>query len=96
MNQGKLYQRIVFMIQMQKEKKEISIHLKQVLLMKVNGLVDLEMDTEFNNGQMELDMKDNGETIEPMEKENSLISMGIFMKETGLMIRLTDMEYITI
>jgi hypothetical protein len=96
MNLGKLYQRIVFMIQMQKEKKEISIHLKQVLHMKVNGLVDLEMDMEFNNGQTELDMKDNGETIEPMEKENSLISMGIFMKEIGLMIRLTGMEYITI
>ena len=84
------------MIQMQREKKEISIHLKQVLHMKVNGLVDSEMDMESNNGQMELDMKDNGEIIEPMEKENSHILMETFMKEIGLTIRLMDMESIII
>jgi len=96
MSLEKLYQRIVFMIRMQKEKKEISTRLRQELHMKVNGLVDLEMDTESNNGQTELDTKDNGETIEPTEKESLLISMVIFTKETGSMIRPTVMEYIII
>ena len=64
--------------------------------MKENGLVDLEMATEFNNGQMELDTKVNGETIELTEKENLRTSMVTFTKETGSMTRQTDMEYITI
>ena len=96
MNREKQYQRIVSMIQMLKERKEIYIHLKLELLMKVNGLEVSEMVMEFSNGQMELDMKDNGEITEPMEKENSLILMVIFMREIGLMIRQMVMEYIII
>ena len=64
--------------------------------MKVSGLEDSEMDTEFSNGQMVQDMKDNGEIIEHMEKENSLTLMETSMKETGSMIRQMVMEYIII
>jgi hypothetical protein len=84
------------MIRMLKEKKEVFIRLRQEQHMKVNGLVDLEMATEFNNGQMEQDTKVNGETIELTEKESLRTSMVTFMKETGSMTRQTDMEYITI
>jgi hypothetical protein len=84
------------MIQMLKEKKEVFIRLRQEQHMKANGLVDLEMATEFNNGQMEQDTKVNGETIELTEKESLRTSMVTFMKETGSMTRQTDMEYITI
>ena len=55
-----------------------------------------EMVTEYNNGQMVLDMKDNGEIIGLMEKESLHILMGTYTKEIGLMIRLTDMEFIII
>jgi len=96
MNLEKQYQRIVCMIQMLKEKKEVFIRLRQEQHMKANGLVDLEMATEFNNGQMEQDTKVNGETIELTEKESLRTSMVTFMKETGSMTRQTDMEYITI
>jgi len=84
------------MIRMLKEKKEVFIRLRQEQHMKVNGLVDLEMATEFNNGQMEQDTKVNGETIELTEKESLRTSMVTFTKETGSMTRQTDMEYITI
>ena len=84
------------MIQMQNEKKEIYIHSKLVQHMKVNGLEVSEMDMGFNNGLMEPDMKDNGEIIELMERENSHILMVTFMRETGLTIKLMDMEFIII
>ncbi len=96
MNLEKQYQRIVCMIRMLKEKKEVFIRLRQEQHMKANGLVDLEMATEFNNGQMEQDTKVNGETIELTEKESLRTSMVTFTKETGSMTRQTDMEYITI
>ena len=96
MNPGKQYQKIEFMIPMQKEKKEIYTHSKQAQHMKVNGLEDSEMDMEYNNGLMVQDMKVNGEIIEPMEKENSHISTEIFMRGIGSMIKQTDMEFIII
>ena len=41
-------------------------------------------------------MKDNGNSIKLMDKENFGIPMEIFMKDTGLMIKQMVMEYITI
>ena len=58
---------------MLKGKREAYTLLKLVLLMKENGSEDLEMGMECNNGQMERDMKANGEIIGLMEKENSHI-----------------------
>ena len=49
----------------------------------VNGLEALETDTEFKSGQMVLNMKDSGKTIELTEKENSSILTAIFMTEIG-------------
>ena len=51
--------------------------------MMVNGLEASEMVMEYKNGQMALNMKDNGRIIEPMEKVNLFILMVTFMMENG-------------
>lgn len=50
------------------------------------------MATEYKNGLMVLNTKDNGKIIEPMEKVNLSISMATFTTENGLTIRPTAME----
>ena len=45
-------------------------------------------------GQMELNMKVNGEIIKQMEKGNSGMPMEMFMKETGKTTRLTALAFI--
>ena len=84
------------MILMPKEREDLLIDLKQELSMMENGLVDLEMDMGSKNGRMVLDMKVSGEIIELMAKENLLTLMAMFMRETGLMIRPMEREYIII
>ena len=79
----KLFRAQKLMIQMPKENKEQSILSTQVLLTKVNGSVDSEMEMVRKNGQMELYILDNGTTTEPKVKENSFILTVMCMKVTG-------------
>jgi len=81
---------------MLKEREDLLIDLKQELCMMENGLVDLETDMEFKNGQMVLVMKANGEIIGPMVKANLLTLMVISTRENGSMTRLMEREYIII
>ena len=59
------------MIQMLSVRKETHILSRPVPLMMVSGLVASEMDLVHKNGQMVLNMKENGKIIEHMVKENS-------------------------
>jgi len=81
---------------MLKEREDLLIDLKQELCMMENGLVDLETDMEFKNGQMVLVMKANGEIIGLMVKANLLTLMVISTRENGSMTRLMEREYIII
>jgi len=81
---------------MLKEREDLLIDLKQELCMMENGLVDLETDMEFKNGQMVPVMKANGEIIGPMVKANLLTLMVISTRENGSMTRLMEREYIII
>jgi len=60
--------------------------------MKENGLDNKEMDMEFKYGQMELNMKDNGNKIGLMEKVSFGMSVEIFMMENGKKIELVVKE----
>lgn len=81
---------------MLKEREDLLIDLKQELCMMENGLVDLETDMEFKNGQMVLVMKVNGEITGPMVKANLLTLMVTSTRENGSMTRLMEREYIII
>jgi len=83
MKAEKLFLSLDNMILMPKEKKEILINSKLEPPTTVNGSEALETDTEFKSGQMVLNMKDSGKTIELTEKENSSILTAIFMTEIG-------------
>jgi hypothetical protein len=54
------------------------------------------MEEVYKYGQMGLDMKDIGEIIEQMVKEDLSMLMEISMKGNGLMIKLMDLENISI
>jgi len=71
------------MIQILRENKDQLILSTQELLMKVNGLEDLEMVMEHRNGQMVPFILDNGTTTEPKEKVNSSILTEMCMKVIG-------------
>ena len=58
------------MILMLKERKNLSILIKQAQHMKVNGMVVLEMDMVHKYGQMEQSMKVIGIMVELLVKEN--------------------------
>jgi len=83
MSQEKLFQKQEPTIQMQKEREDLLIDLKQEPFMMENGLVDSEMDLGFKNGQTVLVMKVSGKIIELMAKENLLTLMEIFTRENG-------------
>jgi hypothetical protein len=91
MSPERLSQSLDSMIHMPNEKREILIPLKQEPHMMVNGLEASVMDMVFKNGQMALNMKDNGRITELMERVNSFILMAIFMMENGSTIKLMDM-----
>lgn len=76
------------MIQMQRDNQGRCINLNQERSIKVSGEEVLEMGLANKFGQMEQFMKEIGKTIELTVKENLLILMVIFTKETGLTIRL--------
>lgn len=65
------------------------INFKVVRYTQANGKEDLEMDLENSNGLMELNILVNGKITKLMGKVNLFISMEIFMKAFGLMIKLT-------
>jgi len=96
MSQEKLSLKQEPTIRMLKEREDLLIDLKLELCMMENGLVDLETDMEFKNGQMVLVMKANGEIIGPMVKANLLTLMVISTRENGSMTRLMEREYIII
>ena len=52
------------------------------------------MAEEFRSGLMAQDMKAIGETTKQMATVDSFMRMVTYMKETGRMIRLMEMEYI--
>jgi hypothetical protein len=54
------------------------------------------MEKEHNYGKMEPNMKENGKITEQTVRESFIIQMGIFMKESLLMIEQTDLEHIII
>ena len=66
----KLYQVNKNMILMLKERKNLSILIKQAQHMKVNGMVVLEMDMVHKYGQMEQSMKVIGIMVELKVKES--------------------------
>ena len=51
------------------------------------------MDMEFKDGLMGLNTKATGKIIKLMGKENFIMSMEIFLKVNGKMIRQTGMEF---
>ena len=65
------------------------INFKVVRYTQANGKEDLEMDLENSNGLMELNILVNGKITKLMGKVNLFISMEIYMKAFGLMIKLT-------
>ena len=62
----------------------------------VSGSVASVRDTESKSGLMEPNTRASGKIIEPMARENSLISMVMSMMASGSMIKLTAMVSITI
>ena len=73
-----------------KEKKDLSMFLNQVQLILASGKEVSEMDSVNKLGRTELVTKVIGRIIEHVVRENSLILMVIYMKETGSMIKQTD------
>lgn len=63
--------------------------------MMANGRENLEKVQVLKCGQMEQDIRDNGETTRLMDMENLFMSMGIFTKVNGLMIKHKGKELIT-
>jgi hypothetical protein len=59
-----------------------------------NGKVDSGMDLENKRGLMVQSTQENGEKIEPMEKEDSFTLMAIFMMDIGLTIKPTVVVFI--
>jgi len=86
--------RNAFMIQMQKELKWKNTHILLDLPMKVNGLMDSEMDMVSINGQMELFMKGSGVSDKHVVKANSHMLMETCTKAIGITIKLMDKEFI--
>lgn len=80
MSQGKLSLKTPT-TQMRREKIDQLTPSKQAQPTTESGSVVSETDGVSNNGQMVLDMKDSGRTIELMERVNSLILM-----ETSMMV----------
>lgn len=64
--------------------------------MKVNGLVKIDMASDYRNGQMEQNTKVIGKTIKPKEEESFSIFLEIYMKVNGKMIKQMVMEFIYI
>ena len=64
-----------------------------VSLTKVNGLVKIDMASDYRNGQMEQDTKVIGKTIKPKEEESFSIFLEIYMKVNGKMIKQMAMEF---
>lgn len=96
MSQKKQYPNFQNTILQQLEKTDLLILLEQELHIPVNGLEASEMDMACKCGKIMQDMKGNGKTIEPMAMVNLYMLMEIFMKEIGLMTKLTDMVFIYI
>ena len=61
--------------------------------MMENGLVKIEMVTEFRFGVMEQSMRVNGSIIEQMVEGNFGILMAISLKENGKMIKLVEKAF---
>ena len=70
-----------------KERTALLLLLKVVLFIQVSGLEELVMGQVFKNGQMELDMRDNGKIIKHMDLENSGMLMVTSLKVSGRMTR---------
>ena len=88
MSQEKLFQKQEPTIQMQKEREDLLIDLKQEPFMMENGLVDSEMDLGFKNGQTVLVMKVSGKMILKMGKENIYLKkmdMYMYLRACGKM-----------
>lgn len=62
--------------------------------MRENGLVNIEMDSVFKFGQMELNMKEIGKKIGHMEKVSFGTSVETFMMEIGKKIEFVVKENI--
>ena len=91
MSKKKLYQKLNT-IQVLRENRDLSIHLRLVQLTWANGEVDSVMVPESRSGPTAQAMKDTGKITEPKAKASSFILMVMFMKETGSMIKQMDME----
>lgn len=79
-------------------KEENSVHLinlRRVQFILENGKVDFVMVTENSSGQMVLNMLVNGEKIVLMVKVASFMLMETYMTDSGLMIRLMVLEFIS-
>ena len=83
------------MILMLNVKRNLHIHSKQVLYMKVSGMEVSEMAMVFKNGQMVLNTKVIGSLIKPTEKENLLTLMEIHTKEIGETTKPTGRVFIS-
>ena len=79
-------------------RKNLYFYLKMGLSMRENGSkgLKLEMEEEFKFGQMGLDTRVSGEIIEPVDRVDSFMPMGIYMMVNGLKIKPKDLENINI
>lgn len=87
MNQKKLCPRIISIIPKRRGRKDRLICSRLEPLILGSGLEDLEMALAFKCGLMEQGMRDSGRIIELMVMEGLCISMEMFTKEIGSMIK---------
>jgi hypothetical protein len=69
-----------------------SASLKMVVYITENGIMIRKMEEEFKYGQMALDMKDNGASIERMVMVEWFMQKVTFMKVNGSMTKLMEKE----
>ena len=77
-------------------RKESLSNLKMELFIMDNGEEVCDVGLEFKSGLMELNMRGSGIMAKQMVEVNLLMSTVMFMKVIGEMIKLVDMEFISI
>jgi hypothetical protein len=77
----------------QRLKKERLLDLRMALFIQESGKVMHDMDMVYKSGLMVPSTKVIGKMEKQMVKENSFMSMEIFMKVNGVMIKQVDMEF---
>ena len=77
-------------------RKESLSNLKMELFIMDNGEEVCDVGLEFKSGLMELNMRGSGIMAKQMVEVNLLMSTVMYMRAIGEMIKLVDMEFISI